>query len=60
MAGSEHLGTLVLCPGSGGPDLAESDQLILERAAMVTALLRLRRSVTETQHRVRGELLGPA
>jgi GAF domain-containing protein len=55
-AGSEHLGTLVL---RSGPDLPESDRLILERAALVTALLlMLRRSVVEAEHRVRGELLG--
>jgi GAF domain-containing protein len=55
MAGPEYLGTLVL---QAGPDLAETDQLILERAAMVTALLLLlRRSAAEAEHRVRGELL---
>jgi GAF domain-containing protein len=55
MAGTEHLGTLVL---QAGPDLAETDRLILERAAMVTALLLLlRRSAAEAEHRVRGELL---
>jgi DNA-binding PucR family transcriptional regulator len=54
-AGSEHLGTLAL---RAGPDLPEGDRLILERAAMVTALLLLqRRSVAEAEHRVRGELL---
>ncbi len=54
-AGTEHLGTLVL---QAGPDLAETDRLILERAAMVTALLLLlRRSTAEAEHRVRGELL---
>ncbi len=54
-AGSEHLGTLVL---RAGHILPATDQLILERAAMVTALLLLlRRSVTEAEHRVRGELL---
>jgi hypothetical protein len=54
--GPEHLGTLVL---QAGPDLAETDRLILERAAMVAALLLLlRRSATEAEHRVRGELLG--
>jgi hypothetical protein len=54
-AGSEHLGTLVL---RAGPDLPETDRLILERAAMVAALLLLlRRSATEAEHRVRGELL---
>jgi sugar diacid utilization regulator len=54
-AGSEHLGTVVL---RAGPELPETDQLILERAAMVTALLLLlRRSVTEAEQRVRGDLL---
>lgn len=53
-AGSELLGTLVL----RGVVLGEADQRILERAAMVTALLLLmRRSVSETEHRVRGDLL---
>jgi hypothetical protein len=55
IAGSEHLGTVLL---QAGPDLPETDRLILERAATVTALLLLlRRSVTETEHRLRGELL---
>jgi sugar diacid utilization regulator len=55
IAGSEQLGTLVL---RAGPGLPETDRLILERAAMVTALLLLlRRSVTEAEHRLRGELL---
>ncbi|MEU0489716.1 GAF domain-containing protein [Nocardiopsis sp. NPDC006139] len=53
-AGSEPLGTLVL----RGVELDETDQRVLERAAMVTALLLLiRRSVSETEHRVRGDLL---
>jgi hypothetical protein len=40
-------------------DLSDSDQRILERAALVTALLLLiRRSAGEAEHRVRGELLG--
>ena len=55
MAGSEQLGTLVV---RAGPDLAESDRLVLERAAMAAAsLLLLRRSVAEAEQRVRGELL---
>lgn len=55
-AGSEHLGALVL---SGVPDLAGADQRILERAALVTALLLLfRRSAADAEQRVRGELLG--
>jgi sugar diacid utilization regulator len=54
-AGSEHLGTVVL---RAGPELPDTDRLILERAAMVTALLLLlRRSVTEAEQRVRGDLL---
>jgi DNA-binding PucR family transcriptional regulator len=54
-AGAEQLGTLVLLPES--PPSA-ADQRILERAALVTALLLLfRRSVAEAEGRVRGELL---
>ena len=54
-AGAELLGALVL---RGRPELDGADQRILERAAMVTALLLLfRRSVSEVEHRVRGELL---
>ncbi|WP_026129458.1 helix-turn-helix domain-containing protein [Nocardiopsis prasina] len=53
-AGTEPLGTLVL----RGVELDSTDQRVLERAAMVTALLLLiRRSVSETEHRVRGDLL---
>ncbi|WP_376737467.1 helix-turn-helix domain-containing protein [Nocardiopsis alba] len=53
-AGTEPLGTLVL----HGVELDGTDQRVLERAAMVTALLLLiRRSVSETEHRVRGDLL---
>lgn len=53
-AGAEPLGTLVL----SGVELDGTDQRVLERAAMVTALLLLiRRSVSETEHRVRGDLL---
>lgn len=53
-AGNEPLGTLVL----RGVELDSTDQRVLERAAMVTALLLLiRRSVSETEHRVRGDLL---
>ncbi|MFB4318005.1 helix-turn-helix domain-containing protein [Actinomadura sp. 21ATH] len=53
--GEETLGTLVLrTPG----DVSGADRRILERAALVTALLvLLRRSVTEAEGRVRGELL---
>lgn len=55
VAGTDHLGTLVL---GGHPDLTESDRRVLERAAVVTALLLLfQRSVAEAEHRVRGELL---
>jgi sugar diacid utilization regulator len=54
-AGSEHLGTVVL---RAGPDLPETDRIILERAAMVTALLLLlRRSVAEAEQQLRGDLL---
>ncbi|MBB4929586.1 GAF domain-containing protein [Lipingzhangella halophila] len=53
-AGTELLGTLTL----RGVDLADADQRILERAAMVIALLLLlRRSVNEAEHRLRGDLL---
>lgn len=56
-AGAEVLGSLVLrAPGRGEP--SGSDQRILERGALVTALLLLfRRSVAEAEGRVRGELL---
>ncbi|MGH3387567.1 MAG: helix-turn-helix domain-containing protein [Actinomadura sp.] len=57
--GAEHLGTLVLRPGHGGTDAdTETDHRILERAALVTALLVLfSRGVAEAEGRVRGELL---
>ncbi|MGY1609025.1 helix-turn-helix domain-containing protein [Geodermatophilus sp. SYSU D00700] len=53
--GSELIGGLVLHrPG----DLSDADQRILERAALVTALLLLiRRTASEAEGRVRGELL---
>jgi sugar diacid utilization regulator len=55
-AGPEHLGAMVL---SGVDGLAGADQRILERAALVTALLLLfRRSAADAEERVRGELLG--
>ncbi|WBB46527.1 helix-turn-helix domain-containing protein [Verrucosispora sp. WMMA2044] len=55
VAGAENLGVLVLRP-DGEP--ADADQRILERAALVTALLLLfRRTVAEAEGRVRGELL---
>ena len=54
--GSELLGGLVL---HRDDELPESDQRILERAALVTALLLLiRRTAGEAENRVRGELLG--
>lgn len=53
-AGTEPLGALVL----RGVELDNTGQRILERAAMVTALLLLiRRSASEAEHRVRGDLL---
>lgn len=53
--GPEPLGTLLLHSDHG---LNESDQRTFERAALVTALLLLlRRSVTETEGRIKGELL---
>ena len=52
---SELLGGLVL---HRDDELSESDQRILERAALVTALLLLiRRTAGEAENRVRGELL---
>ncbi|MET9497556.1 GAF domain-containing protein [Streptomyces sp. NPDC006552] len=54
-AGGELLGALVL---RGQPGLDPVDQRTLERAAMVTSLLLLaRRSASEAEQRVRGELL---
>ncbi|HEV7898443.1 MAG TPA: GAF domain-containing protein [Planosporangium sp.] len=54
-AGGEALCSLVLRPAGS---LAEADLRILERAAVVTALLLLsRRSLAEAESRVRGELL---
>jgi GAF domain-containing protein len=53
--GSELLGGLVL---HRDDELSEADQRILERAALVTALLLLiRRTASEAENRVRGELL---
>ncbi|MDX2296407.1 MULTISPECIES: helix-turn-helix domain-containing protein [Streptomyces] len=63
LAGSEPLGSIVL---TGRGELSEADRRLLERSALVTAMLLLiRRSVAETEDRVRGELLddllaGPA
>ncbi|MEV0128206.1 helix-turn-helix domain-containing protein [Dactylosporangium sp. NPDC050688] len=55
VAGAENLGALVLRPDH---PLVNADQRILERAAVVTALLQLfRRTVAEAEGRVRGELL---
>ncbi|WP_329011643.1 helix-turn-helix domain-containing protein [Micromonospora rifamycinica] len=55
VAGTEDLGALVLRPDGA---LVDADQRILERAALVTALLLLfRRTVAEAEARVRGELL---
>ncbi|WP_261986904.1 helix-turn-helix domain-containing protein [Actinomadura sp. HBU206391] len=54
-AGAEALGTLVLRTEE---DVQDTDQRILERAALVTALLLLfGRTVAEAEGRVRGELL---
>ncbi|MEU3747780.1 MULTISPECIES: helix-turn-helix domain-containing protein [Streptomyces] len=63
LAGAEPLGSIVL---TGRAELPEADRRLFERAALVTAMLLLiRRSVAETEDRVRGELLddllaGPA
>ncbi|MGV9263716.1 helix-turn-helix domain-containing protein [Kitasatospora sp. NPDC003701] len=55
LAGQEPLGALVL---RGRPGLEDADRRLFERASVVTALLLLlRRSVAETENRVRGELL---
>jgi sugar diacid utilization regulator len=55
VAGGENLGALVLAPDG---DLVDADRRVLERAALVTALLLLfRRTVAEAEGRVRGELL---
>ncbi|GAA4941322.1 helix-turn-helix domain-containing protein [Streptomonospora halophila] len=54
VAGGEPLGAVVL----EGVDLGAADQRILERAAMVIALLLvMRRSASEAENRVRGDLL---
>jgi sugar diacid utilization regulator len=56
LAGTDHLGTLVL-HGAAGP-IGLADRRTLERGAMVTALVLLfARSVAEAEERVRGELL---
>lgn len=54
-AGAEILGTLAL---RAADDLGDADERIVERAALVMALLLLfRRNVAEVEGRVRGELL---
>ena len=56
VAGTQRLGALVMRPDT---ELEDADQRILERAALVTALLLLfERTVAEAEGRVRGELLG--
>ncbi|MGW6984109.1 helix-turn-helix domain-containing protein [Streptomyces sp. NPDC054932] len=56
LAGQELLGSIAL---TGRADLDDADRRLFERASLVTALLLLlRRSVAETEDRVRGELLG--
>ncbi|MFD9125145.1 helix-turn-helix domain-containing protein [Kitasatospora sp. NPDC059571] len=55
LAGSELLGSLVLFDH---PELDDANRRLFERASVVTALLLLlRRTVAETENRVRGELL---
>lgn len=55
LAGQELLGCLVL---SGRPDLDGPDRRLFERSSVVTSLLLLlRRSVAETENRVRGDLI---
>ncbi|MFD7785453.1 helix-turn-helix domain-containing protein [Streptomyces nojiriensis] len=56
LAGHELLGSIAL---TGRADLDDADRRLFERASLVTALLLLlRRSVAETEDRIRGELLG--
>lgn len=56
LAGTEHLGTLLLRPRDG--ELGTAERRTLERGAVVTALLLLfARSVSAAEDRVRGELL---
>lgn len=56
LAGQELLGSIAL---TGRADLDDADRRLFERASLVTALLLLlRRSVAETEDRIRGELLG--
>ncbi|WP_037863841.1 helix-turn-helix domain-containing protein [Streptomyces sp. NRRL S-340] len=55
LAGQELLGSLAL---HGRPDLDGPDRRLFERSGVVTALLLLlRRSVAETENRVRGDLM---
>ncbi|WP_316745437.1 helix-turn-helix domain-containing protein [Streptomyces sp. MK7] len=55
LAGQELLGCLVLY---GRPDLDGPDRRLFERSGVVTSLLLLlRRSVAETENRVRGDLI---
>ncbi|MGJ5755849.1 sugar diacid utilization regulator [Streptomyces puniciscabiei] len=55
LAGQELLGCLVL---HGRPELDGPDRRLFERSGVVTALLLLlRRSVAETENRVRGDLI---
>ena len=55
LAGPEPLGSITL---TGRTELGDADRRLFERAAVVTALLLLlRRSVADTEDRVRGELL---
>ncbi|MFD3869350.1 helix-turn-helix domain-containing protein [Streptomyces sp. NPDC058623] len=56
LAGPEILGSVTL---TGRPGLDDAGRRLFERAATVAALLLLlRRSVAETEDRIRGELLG--
>lgn len=56
VAGTQRLGALVMRPDT---EFVDADQRILERAALVTALLLLfDQTVAEAEGRVRGELLG--
>ncbi|MGW3264203.1 helix-turn-helix domain-containing protein [Streptomyces sp. NPDC001056] len=55
LAGQELLGCLVLY---GRPELDDPDRRLFERSSVVTSLLLLlRRSVAETENRVRGDLV---
>ncbi|WP_199571820.1 helix-turn-helix domain-containing protein [Streptomyces murinus] len=55
LAGQELLGCLVLY---GRPELDDPDRRLFERSSVVTSLLLLlRRSVAETENRVRGDLI---